>query len=296
MPIIQSLKHLQKTRFSPLPQATLQHILKRMTNPPPFQPAPPTDYILRPLPLEHQPTSLIENGLRGQAMFLSMNINNQETPIILQDPQVLAQLITEGMNLAMFNYMNHLWLANILDPIAPALAPALMHNMQAQWQCPHHFNPLNNTDLLYQLPFYTPQEMINLTPLLYQRQPYSIILSCSDGHTSGSESPSPQQTRTRRTRNGVASGNNSTTRINIIHKNFKYQRSQNHVIPTDGGQEIYLQTSDNTLQVLARYQATAERSSREHCNSFKPVSEGEQSNLPVEPILYSTLNQSTPNE
>lgn len=74
------------------------------------------------------------------------------------------------MRLEISNYINYLWLTNVLDPIAPTLAPTLFHNMQAHWNLPHYFNPLQNMQILYQLPFFVPQELKNPT-LLHAWQP-----------------------------------------------------------------------------------------------------------------------------
>lgn len=100
-----------------------------------------------------------------------MIINGQEEWIVLQNPNFLARLISEGMALAMGNYINHMWLANVLDPLAPALDPTLFHNMQAHWNLMQHFNPLNNMELLYQLLFFTPVNQVTDHPIFYPWQP-----------------------------------------------------------------------------------------------------------------------------
>lgn len=74
------------------------------------------------------------------------------------------------MTLAMGNYINHMWLSNILDLLALTLAPALFYNMQAHWNLPHHFNLLNNMELLYQIPLFTLVNQVTNHPIFYPRQ------------------------------------------------------------------------------------------------------------------------------
>lgn len=67
----------------------------------------------------------------------------QNPNFIIQNPNFLAHLITEGIRLAIDNYTNQIWLNNILNPLAPALAPTnFFHNMQYIWNQPSHFNPI----------------------------------------------------------------------------------------------------------------------------------------------------------
>ncbi|KAG5600457.1 hypothetical protein H5410_031827, partial [Solanum commersonii] len=94
----------------------------------------------------HQPQSWIEYELRDQAVFFTMDINRVNTMIIIQNPNFLAQLITEGMKMAMDNYVNHYWMENVLSPLAPAMAPTMFHNMQPQWSLLPQFNPLEAID------------------------------------------------------------------------------------------------------------------------------------------------------
>lgn len=85
-----------------------------------------------------------------------MIIEGQEIMVIIQNPNFLAQVVTEGMRMSLDNYMNHLWMANILDPLVPAVAPALYHPMHNHWNFPQHFNPLLNMNQMFDLPFFPP--------------------------------------------------------------------------------------------------------------------------------------------
>lgn len=67
----------------------------------------------------------------------------------------------------MNNYMNHMWLENVLDPLAPVIASTLYFNMQQQWNLPPHSNPLINMNRIYELPFFPPQDMMNVNPLFF---------------------------------------------------------------------------------------------------------------------------------
>ncbi|KAH0776381.1 hypothetical protein KY290_007792 [Solanum tuberosum] len=86
----------------------------------------PVIYATQALPQTNPPLSWIELGLRDQAVFFTMDLNGQEVMIILQNPNFLSQLISKGMKLAMDNYLNHLWINNIMNPLASAVAPMLL--------------------------------------------------------------------------------------------------------------------------------------------------------------------------
>lgn len=47
-----------------------------------------------------------------------------------------------GHALAMENYINRVWLNNVLNPLAPSIAPTLFHHMKYMWNLPNYFNPL----------------------------------------------------------------------------------------------------------------------------------------------------------
>ncbi|KAJ8530085.1 hypothetical protein K7X08_036920 [Anisodus acutangulus] len=133
-------------------------------------------YATQPLDPMHQPQSWIELGLQGQAVLFTMTINGVNTVIALQNPNLLAQIISEGMKLAMDNYMNHVWLHNVLNTFAPTVAPAIFHHMQALWNLAPHFNPFPQANHFPQLPFFTPPQLIQVHPLFYPWMPLPVQL------------------------------------------------------------------------------------------------------------------------
>lgn len=94
--------------------------------------------------------------------------------IILQNHNFLAQLITEGMKIATQHLVNHMWMTNMLDPLAPHLAQGFVQTIQTLWNLPHHLSPYPNMHNLVQTPFFTPPEMINANPLLCPWQPMPV--------------------------------------------------------------------------------------------------------------------------
>lgn len=74
---------------------------------PPHIANPPTYYVQPPVPPDHQPLSWIEMGLMRHAIPLNMMIDGQKTVLVLQNLYYLAQLVSEGMQLAIRNYINH---------------------------------------------------------------------------------------------------------------------------------------------------------------------------------------------
>lgn len=140
---------------------------------PPLNPIsnPTTIYATQALPLTQPPHSWLKVGLQNQATFFTLDIEGQEVMIILQNPNFLAQLVTEAMTLAMDNYTNHVWLNNILSPLAPAIAPHIFHSMQQMWEMSTHFNPLLNPLTRPDLPFFSPREDMEVNPLIFPWTP-----------------------------------------------------------------------------------------------------------------------------
>lgn len=123
-----------------------------------------------PFKLSHTgPTSSLMDRActEGQAMFFTIDLNGQEVMIMIQNSNFLSQIILEGMKLAVENYLNHLWLNNIMNPLAPMVAPSLHHNMQQHWGLPSHFIPLLTPMINQKLPFFSPMEFSPKNPLLF---------------------------------------------------------------------------------------------------------------------------------
>lgn len=119
----------------------------------------------------HQSQSWLETGLQNHAAIFSMDINGTETLIILQNQNFLAQLITEGMEIATEHLVNHMWMTNVLDP---NLDPSFMQTIQTLWNLSHHLAPYPNMHNLVQTPFFIPLELINANPLLFHWQPMLV--------------------------------------------------------------------------------------------------------------------------
>lgn len=68
---------------------------------------------------DFQPVTWMEMGLIGHAASFNLQINGQDTIVILYNTQYLAQLVAEGIRLAMNNYLNQVWINNILQLLAP---------------------------------------------------------------------------------------------------------------------------------------------------------------------------------
>ncbi|KAK4721319.1 hypothetical protein R3W88_011552 [Solanum pinnatisectum] len=103
----------------------------------------------------------------NQKVLFKMDLNGHEVIVILQNPNFLAQLITEGMKLAMDNFLNHQWVNNVMNPLAPAVAPLIYHNIQHLWGMPSHFNPILNPTINQNLSFFSPIKSIQENPMFF---------------------------------------------------------------------------------------------------------------------------------
>ncbi|XP_033515561.1 uncharacterized protein [Nicotiana tomentosiformis] len=122
-------------------------------------------FIQPPIPQDHQPLSWIEQAVMGHAITFNMILDGQKTMIILHNLHFLAQLVSEGMHMAMSNYLNHIWLNNILHPLAPTMNANQAQAMRNHWNLPPHFNPLQPRNMTIDLPFFPPGEISNLNPI-----------------------------------------------------------------------------------------------------------------------------------
>lgn len=53
--------------------------------------------------------SWLEMGLQGYALIFTMELNNQEVVLLVQNPTHLGEIITEGMRLGMEAYTQNQW-------------------------------------------------------------------------------------------------------------------------------------------------------------------------------------------
>ncbi|XP_019248392.1 PREDICTED: uncharacterized protein LOC109227649 [Nicotiana attenuata] len=67
--------------------------------------------------------------------------------------------------MAMSNYLNHVWMNNILHPLAPSLNLSQAQAIRNQWSLPPHFNPIQSQQVPIDLPFFPPGEINNMNPI-----------------------------------------------------------------------------------------------------------------------------------
>lgn len=101
----------------------------------------------------------------GHAISFNIMLNGRETVIILQNSHYLAQPISEGIRLSMNNFMNHVWVNNILHPVASNSTPNITQMMMGEWNLPPHFVPIQNTHLVMDLPLFTPEIVTSINPI-----------------------------------------------------------------------------------------------------------------------------------
>ncbi|KAH0714834.1 hypothetical protein KY284_007739 [Solanum tuberosum] len=172
---------LNKTKKSRLLLLTKNMNDNSNNTPFPLMSNPLVVYATEALPSKPTPFSWIELGLRVQVVFFTIDLNGQEVMIILQNPNFLSQLVSEGMKLVMENYLNHLWINNIMNPLAPTVAPMLHHNMQQHWGLPTHFNPLLN-------PMTNPKPLFLRSSGTYPKQPSVLSLDTTTSSRNDSSS------------------------------------------------------------------------------------------------------------
>lgn len=66
------------------------------------------------------------------------------------------------MQVAVNYYLNHVWINNVLNPLAPNMNVDLIQTMRGQWDLPHHFNPISLQYMSMDIPFFSPEEITNL--------------------------------------------------------------------------------------------------------------------------------------
>ncbi|KAH0645777.1 hypothetical protein KY285_033881 [Solanum tuberosum] len=125
----------QKVRLHPFSRSH-SNLNLRMENPnfsatPQPPPQTPLLFATQPVHPLHQPMSWVEIALQGYAPIFSMDINGR---IHHNTSELKTQLITEGMKLAMENFVNQMWLTNTMNPLSPAQVtppPLLQHHASA---------------------------------------------------------------------------------------------------------------------------------------------------------------------
>ncbi|KAH0652418.1 hypothetical protein KY290_030851 [Solanum tuberosum] len=113
-----------------------------------------------PLP-NHTPHSWLEMSLQGQALSFSAVVEGRQVLVLVQNLTFLAQVVSEGMRIAMETYNNHLWLSTVLQPPLSFPFPQIPFYHYPSWEMPL-FNPLNVTQIVEPLifpPFFSPHQI-----------------------------------------------------------------------------------------------------------------------------------------
>lgn len=139
--------------------------MANLTPPNPQTTNTPTIFIQLPMLENHQQLYWVELGLMVHVISFNIMFNGRETVIVLHNSHYLAQLISEGIRLSMNNYMNHIWLNNILHLVAPNLTLNATQTMMGEWNLPPYFVPIQNARPVMDLPFFTPEIATNINPI-----------------------------------------------------------------------------------------------------------------------------------
>ncbi|KAH0636608.1 hypothetical protein KY290_037027 [Solanum tuberosum] len=90
-------------------------------------------------------SSWLEMGLQGQTMTFSVLLDNQEIIMLIQNPTILAQVVSDGMRIAMETYNNHLWMTSMFHAPMNFQNPIMPFFHIPTWQTPYstpHATPL----------------------------------------------------------------------------------------------------------------------------------------------------------
>ncbi|KAH0708849.1 hypothetical protein KY290_010362 [Solanum tuberosum] len=131
----------QKIHFASLARPSLlrptMNLNMNMNNPPPHQILQhPLLFATQPTHPLHLPQSWVEMSLQGHATIFSMEINRVETLVILQNQNFLAQLISEGMKIAMKFFCKPNVGGKCSGPLAPPVILSFIQTMQTLWNFP----------------------------------------------------------------------------------------------------------------------------------------------------------------
>lgn len=236
----------------------------------------------QPLHPLYQTQLWIKHGLRDHAVFFTINVNGVNTMIIIENLNFLAQLITEGMRLAMDNYVNHHWLENVLSPLALAVALALYHHIHPHWTLSHHYNYLDPQTPCSVLPFFTPMEAIEANPLFFPWVPISLQV-----HVFPSTSLSATHGTFVLTRKTCNDRGPRGTLEEFLYRDLHTLSSFPDDISREGGQKICSHLSSGSSKMLVRPSTSGQP---KHCK----IHNGPNSYASSQ--LLSTSGESIPSE
>ncbi|KAH0635699.1 hypothetical protein KY289_035614 [Solanum tuberosum] len=81
-------------------------------------------------------------SMHGQTLSFSAEVEGRSVVILVQNPTFLAQVVSEGMRLALETYNNHLWLSTFLQPPLSFPFPQIPFYHHPTWEM-HLFNPFS---------------------------------------------------------------------------------------------------------------------------------------------------------
>lgn len=106
-------------------------------------------------PMNPYPSSWVEMALQGQALVMMAYMDNKEVMLIVNTPEILSHITSEGVRRAMELYNGHLWLLTVLQSLMNIPVPNI----------PFFYLPTCKTSLSLtaqpQMPF---QQTIPITP------------------------------------------------------------------------------------------------------------------------------------
>ncbi|KAH0672405.1 hypothetical protein KY290_024644 [Solanum tuberosum] len=113
---------------------SLSNNVERPTSP---QPLKNTPIYATPAPLPNAiPSSWLELSLQGHSLSFNVMIEGREVAIVVQNPTFLAQVVGEGMRLAMEAYNTHVWMASMLHTPLPVQVPQTLLFHIPTWETP----------------------------------------------------------------------------------------------------------------------------------------------------------------
>lgn len=90
------------------------------------------------LPPLSVPSSLMEICLKIQNITFSVLMDNRQIQIIIQNPLILAQLVSDGMRMAIKSYNNYLWMMRMFHLSDNSQPPVTPFFHIPTWENPIH--------------------------------------------------------------------------------------------------------------------------------------------------------------
>lgn len=87
------------------------------------------------------PLSWMEMALHEQSLTLNIIMEDREMVLVIQNPSILAQIVSEGMRRAVETYNSHVWMSTVLPPPMNYQFPLLPFLQPPIWETPM-YNPM----------------------------------------------------------------------------------------------------------------------------------------------------------